>query len=80
MTELIWNNNPQTIQYYVTIRFFDGKSFREELLYLLPLHEHTTGEMIFNELIHFIKEWHGCEQNCVRCYRWGSVDGWTRAW
>ncbi|XP_010775227.1 protein FAM200A-like [Notothenia coriiceps] len=37
------------------VRFFDGKIFREELLCLLTLPGHTTGEIIFHELTQFFE-------------------------
>ncbi|XP_054873487.1 SCAN domain-containing protein 3-like isoform X1 [Amphiprion ocellaris] len=40
-------------QLSVFARFFDGKTFREELLCLLPLTGRTTGEIIFTELSQF---------------------------
>uniref|UniRef100_A0A3Q1CL84 DUF4371 domain-containing protein n=1 Tax=Amphiprion ocellaris TaxID=80972 RepID=A0A3Q1CL84_AMPOC len=40
-------------QLSVFARFFDGKTFREELLCLLPLTGRTTGEIIFTELTQF---------------------------
>lgn len=40
----------------VFARFFDGKTFREELLCLLPLPGRTTGEIIFNELTQFFEK------------------------
>lgn len=38
------------------VRFFDGKVFREELLCLLPILGHATGEIIFNELMQFFQK------------------------
>ncbi|KAM3833953.1 protein FAM200A-like [Diretmus argenteus] len=43
-------------QLSVFARFFDGKTFREELLCLLPLPGRTTGEIVFNELTHFFEK------------------------
>ncbi|XP_072115598.1 SCAN domain-containing protein 3-like [Mobula birostris] len=40
----------------LSARFFDGKNFREKLLYLLPLPGHTTGGIIFNELTQFFEK------------------------
>ncbi|XP_059821310.1 SCAN domain-containing protein 3-like [Hypanus sabinus] len=40
---------------YVFTRFFEWKTFREELLCLLPLLGRTTGEIIFNELTQFFE-------------------------
>uniref|UniRef100_A0A3P8T1D6 HAT C-terminal dimerisation domain-containing protein n=1 Tax=Amphiprion percula TaxID=161767 RepID=A0A3P8T1D6_AMPPE len=40
-------------QLSVFARFFDGKTFREELLCLLPLTGRTTGEIIFTEPTQF---------------------------
>uniref|UniRef100_A0A3Q1D5X4 HAT C-terminal dimerisation domain-containing protein n=1 Tax=Amphiprion ocellaris TaxID=80972 RepID=A0A3Q1D5X4_AMPOC len=40
-------------QLSVFARFFDGKTFREELLCLLPLTGRTTGEVIFTVLTQF---------------------------
>ncbi|CAB1329235.1 unnamed protein product [Coregonus sp. 'balchen'] len=42
-------------QLSVFARFFDGKTFREELLCLISLPGHTTGEIIFNELTQFFE-------------------------
>lgn len=40
-------------QLSVFARYFDGKCFQEELLCLLPLPGHTTGEIIYNEIKQF---------------------------
>lgn len=37
-------------QLCIYVRFFDGKCFREELLGLLPLEGHTTGEIMFEKI------------------------------
>ncbi|XP_033987943.1 SCAN domain-containing protein 3-like [Trematomus bernacchii] len=37
-------------QLCVYVRYFDGKEFREELLSLIPLEGHTTGDVIFTKL------------------------------
>ncbi|KAK0137495.1 SCAN domain-containing protein 3 [Merluccius polli] len=34
----------------VFVRYFDGKLFREDLLALIPLEGHTTGDILFTEL------------------------------
>ncbi|KAL0204235.1 hypothetical protein M9458_002253, partial [Cirrhinus mrigala] len=38
--------------------YFDGKDFREELLALLPLEDHTTADIIFGKLEDLFKS-HG---------------------
>ncbi len=43
-------------QLAVFARFCDGKTFREELLCLLPLPGRTTGEIVFNELMQFLEK------------------------
>uniref|UniRef100_A0A8C1S060 Uncharacterized protein n=1 Tax=Cyprinus carpio TaxID=7962 RepID=A0A8C1S060_CYPCA len=43
-------------QLSVFVRFFDGDVFREELLCLLPIQGHATGEIIFNELMQFFEK------------------------
>ena len=42
-------------QLAVFVRFFDVKTFREELLCLLPLPGWTSGEIVFNELTQFLE-------------------------
>lgn len=42
-------------QLSVFVRFFDGNTFREELLCLLPLPGRSTGEILFNELTQFFE-------------------------
>jgi len=37
-------------QLCVYVRYFDGKDFKEELLSLIPLEGHTTGEILFSKL------------------------------
>lgn len=37
-------------------RFFEGKTFREELLSLLPLPGRKTGEIVFKEMTQFGKK------------------------
>ena len=38
------------------VRFYDGVRFREELLGLVPLEGHTTGEVIFQKIFTFFNE------------------------
>ena len=38
------------------VRFFDGECFREDLLGLIPLDGHTTGEILFEKVISFFRE------------------------
>ncbi|KAJ4934895.1 hypothetical protein JOQ06_007676, partial [Pogonophryne albipinna] len=38
------------------VRFFDGECFREDLLGLIPLDGHTTGEVMFHKVVSFFKE------------------------
>ncbi len=38
-----------TAQLCIYVRFFDSKCFREELLCLLPLEGHTTGDIVFGK-------------------------------
>lgn len=38
------------------VRFYDGKRFREELLCLLPLKGHTTGEVVFGNISAFFEQ------------------------
>lgn len=37
-------------QLCIYVRFFDGVCFQEELLGLIPLEEHTTGEVRFQKI------------------------------
>ncbi|KAK0135642.1 SCAN domain-containing protein 3 [Merluccius polli] len=39
-----------------SVRFFDGECFREDLLGLIPLDGHTTGEILFEKVISFFRE------------------------
>lgn len=43
-------------QLCIYIRFFDGVRFREELLGLIPLEGHTTGDMIFQKIVSFFNK------------------------
>lgn len=43
-------DNTDVAQMCVYVRCFDGKSFREELLSLLPLEGNTTGDILFTKL------------------------------
>ena len=43
-------------QLCIYVRFFDGVRFREELLGLIPLEGHTTGEVIFQKIVSFFNE------------------------
>ncbi|KAL0152649.1 hypothetical protein M9458_052372 [Cirrhinus mrigala] len=45
-----------TAQLCIYVRFFDGKCFREELLGLLPLEGHTTGDIVFGKISAFFKD------------------------
>ncbi|XP_060768194.1 SCAN domain-containing protein 3-like [Neoarius graeffei] len=45
-----------TAQLCIYVRFYDGTIFREELLGLLPLEEHTTGEVIFDKISSFFRD------------------------
>ena len=40
-------------QLCIYVRFYDGVRFREELLGLVPLEGHTTGEVIFQKIVTF---------------------------
>ena len=43
-------DNTDVAQLCVYVRYFDGKDFKEELLSLIPLEGHTTGDVIFAKL------------------------------
>uniref|UniRef100_UPI00358F329E general transcription factor II-I repeat domain-containing protein 2A-like n=1 Tax=Myxine glutinosa TaxID=7769 RepID=UPI00358F329E len=43
-------DNTDVAQLCVYVRYVDGKVFREELLSLIPLEGHTTGDIIFTKL------------------------------
>ncbi|XDV14469.1 hypothetical protein PO909_014711, partial [Leuciscus waleckii] len=43
-------------QMCVYVRFYDGVRFREELLGLIPLEGHTTGEVLFQNVVAFFSE------------------------
>uniref|UniRef100_A0A3B5B1D1 HAT C-terminal dimerisation domain-containing protein n=1 Tax=Stegastes partitus TaxID=144197 RepID=A0A3B5B1D1_9TELE len=43
-------DRPDTAQLCMYVRFFDGTVFKEELLGLLPLDGHTTGEILFENI------------------------------
>ncbi|KAK0152133.1 SCAN domain-containing protein 3 [Merluccius polli] len=43
-------DNTDVAQMCVFVRYFDGKLFREDLLALIPLEGHTTGDILFTEL------------------------------
>uniref|UniRef100_A0A8C1IF94 HAT C-terminal dimerisation domain-containing protein n=1 Tax=Cyprinus carpio TaxID=7962 RepID=A0A8C1IF94_CYPCA len=45
-----------TAQLCIYVRFFDSKCFREELLCLLPLEGHTTGNIVFGKISIFFKD------------------------
>lgn len=45
-----------TAQLCMYVRFFDGKVFKEELLGLLPLDGHTTGEILFEKISSFFED------------------------
>uniref|UniRef100_A0A673BZ39 DUF4371 domain-containing protein n=1 Tax=Sphaeramia orbicularis TaxID=375764 RepID=A0A673BZ39_9TELE len=39
------------------VRFFNGECFRKDLLGLIPLEGHTTGEILFNKIVSFFEEY-----------------------
>lgn len=43
-------------QLCIYVRFYDGVCFREELLGLIPLERHTTGEVLFQNIVAFFDE------------------------
>uniref|UniRef100_A0A9J8BA81 C2H2-type domain-containing protein n=1 Tax=Cyprinus carpio carpio TaxID=630221 RepID=A0A9J8BA81_CYPCA len=45
-----------TAQLCIYVHFFDSKCFREELLCLLPLEGHTTGDIVFGKISAFFKD------------------------
>ncbi len=45
-----------TAQLCIYVCFFDSKCFREELLCLLPLEGHTTGDIVFGKISAFFKD------------------------
>ncbi len=45
-----------TAQLCIYVRFFDSKCFREELLCLLPLEGHQTGDIVFGKISAFFKD------------------------
>lgn len=49
-------DNSDVAQLCLYVRFFDGERFREDLLGLIPLEGHTTGEIIFNKIVSFFEE------------------------
>lgn len=63
---------------YVT---FDGKEFREELLSLIPLEGHTTGDIVFTKLAELFKP-HSLSFEKVKLMvtdvgqRWESTEDW----
>ena len=44
-------DNSDTAQLCLFVRFFDGDGFKEDILNLIPLEGHTTGEIIFQNIV-----------------------------
>lgn len=44
-----------TAQLCIFVRFYNGECFREDLLGLIPLEGHTTGEILFKNIISFLE-------------------------
>lgn len=44
------NDNTDVVQMCVFVRYFDGKQFKEDLLAVIQLEAHTTGDIIFTKL------------------------------
>lgn len=51
-----FTDSADVAQLCLDVRFFDGEYFREDLLGLISLEGHTTGEIIFNEIVSFFEE------------------------
>lgn len=49
-------DNGDVAQLCLYVRFFDGECFREDLLGLIPLEGHTTGEILFTKIASFFEE------------------------
>ncbi|XP_032387795.1 uncharacterized protein LOC116699370 [Etheostoma spectabile] len=49
-------DNSDVAQLCLYVRFFDGECFREDLLGLIPMEGHTTGEIIFTKIASFFEE------------------------
>ncbi|KAJ8333792.1 hypothetical protein SKAU_G00411110 [Synaphobranchus kaupii] len=49
-------DNSDVAQLCLYVRFFDGECFREELLGLIPLEGHTTGEILFTKIASFFED------------------------
>ena len=70
--------SPQT---KLILTFFDGKCFQEELLGLLPLERHTTGEIVFENISAFFqRQWSGYEACVPACDGCGSNSGRNSEW
>lgn len=49
-------DNSDVAQLCLYVRFFDGECFREDLLGLIPMEGHTTGEILFTKIASFFEE------------------------
>ena len=49
-------DNSDVAQLFLYVRFFDGECFREDLLGLIPMEGHTTGEILFTKVASFFEE------------------------
>lgn len=49
-------DNSDVAQLCLYVRFFDGECFREDLLGLIPVEGHTTGEILFTKIASFFEE------------------------
>ena len=49
-------DNSDVAQLFLYVRFFDGECFREDLLGLIPMEGHTTGEILFTKIASFFEE------------------------
>ncbi|GAA6218577.1 SCAN domain-containing protein 3-like [Lates japonicus] len=49
-------DNSDVAQMCLYVRFFDGDCFRKDLLGLIPLEGHTTGEILFTKITSFFEE------------------------
>lgn len=49
-------DNSDIAQLCLYVRFFDGECFREDLLGLIPMEGHTTGEILFTKITSFFEE------------------------
>uniref|UniRef100_A0A673BUB5 DUF4371 domain-containing protein n=1 Tax=Sphaeramia orbicularis TaxID=375764 RepID=A0A673BUB5_9TELE len=50
-------DNSDVAQLCLYVRFFNGECFRKDLLGLIPLEGHTTGEILFNKIVSFFEEY-----------------------